>query len=768
MKKKFYKKTVIKWVMVLTVFIILTIITTSFFLYNWYASDNITLYSKMAESTLDNASKATETLDQSIKSVGFLAIRNNDYSDMIHRSNLDAWLDGNLRLKIQNLIFTNSVIYSAYLVNEKADWVIGSPSYDWIQAGSYSDSINKLIGSQKEDAVIRINTHKAQINEVNNKPQVDNVVSYVFYLTRQSNIDDSFFIINIKQSAIVKQLDNVNNLNDSNVIVTDKSGQVVLSKDPGQLYKSYGDKDFMKRVLVSKESFGYFEYADDSGKSIVTFVKSDKLDYCFISITPYEIARKTSIALRNRTIVLSLIIFLIGFAVALAIALYFNSPLKKLVKKYATIDNPGNLKDSIKYENEYEILDKLIEQNYKKAVSLDGFVNDNIPIIKQDYLKKMLKGKIKIKNEYSKERLTDIGVNLSFDSYQVICLAFNDTEDLEKTSSEMLTVRQKICKIAGDFMRLVCNYETVWEMNDETAVVLLNYSKSSPDINDRIIQACSSIQEYSQNNLGVKLTIAIGKSEINGVNHSYLNAMELLNYRLKYGEGAIITQERVAGDIAANDLFPEDEESQLLQNLRSLSPDGSCECVRGIIKKFYNYNINDIHRAVDHILYSTFQVVREMIKNRDVTSEIDFYYTYERLVRYKTLQEMEDNLVSFYQSIIRDVRKILDRSDNGHNEIIGKVIDFLKKNYMNPSISLDYVAKFANLNPAYLGKIFKDSTGIPFPEYVNKLRLDMAKELLANTNESINRISSLVGFNSTTYFVTCFKKYIGVTPAKFR
>jgi len=87
---------------------------------------------------------------------------------------------------------------------------------------------------------------------------------------------------------------------------------------------------------------------------------------------------------------------------------------------------------------------------------------------------------------------------------------------------------------------------------------------------------------------------------------------------------------------------------------------------------------------------------------------------------------------------------------------------------MNSSNSLDSVAAFVKLNPAYLGKIFKDGTGVAFPEYVNRLRIDMAKELLINTNESVNRISSLVGYNSTTYFVSCFKKYTGTTPSKFR
>lgn len=767
-KNRFYKKTVVKWIISLVLFTSLTVITISISLYNWYALDNIRLYSKMAESTLDNASKKIETLDESLKSVGFLAVNDNDFTDMMCSSSIDSWLNGVLKRKIMNMIFTNPIISSSYLVNKKADWVVGSPSYDWVQAGPYSDSINKLVQDQNKDAIIRINTYKAQISEVNYKASIDNIFSYVFFLTRQSNTDDSFLIFNVKQSDMEKSLDNFNSLAESNVIVTDRSGKVVLSKDQGQLYKDFGDKGFMRKILESKDSTGYFNYMENAKQFLITYVRSDKLDFYFISITPYETVRKTSIALRDRTVALSIIILLIGLVVAIFISMYFYSPLKKLLKKYVPSSNSGNERSTIEYKNEYEMLDKLIEQNYNKAVSLDGFLNSNLPIIKQDYLKKILEGKININNEFSKERLSDIGVDLSFDNYQVICLALVDADDLKNTSSEMLAVRQNICKIAGDFLKLICNCETVWEMNDETAAVLLNYDDSIPEINERILRACSSIQEYSHVNLGIKLTIAIGKAEMNDVYGSFLNAVELLRYKLKYDDGSIIYQEKVENDISGYDLFPENEEKSLLRSLRSLSIESSSECIRQIVRQFHSYNVSDILRAVDHILYSTFQVVREMIKNRDVSSEIDFFYTYEKLIKYKSLQEMEENLISFYGSIIRDIGRTLNGSDDSHNELIRRVMDYIKKNYLNPAISLEYVAEYINLNPSYLGKIFKEGTGIHFTEYVNKLRLDTAKELLASTNESINHISTLVGFNSTTYFVTCFKKYTGLTPAKFR
>ena len=766
MWRRFYKRTIIRWVLALTAFIALTIVIISSFLYTWYASDNIALYSRTTKSTLTNASSALETLDETLKSVGFLATTDYQYVSMMCSHSMNAGLDGDLRIKIANLIFNNPIIESAYLVNKRADWVVGSPSNNLIQAEPYSDAISARITYPTRYAILRVDTYEARTGAAD-ASRPENILSYVFYQTRESGPDDSFFIINVREADFVKLLDTVDSLADSEVIVTDADGTVVLSKDPQRLYQRYGDRAFVRRALLSDELSGYFDDTDGARQSLITYVRSDALGYTFISVTPYEVVRGASIALRNRTILLSVLIFLAGLAVAFAIAAYFYSPLKKLVRKYAPAA-PGSARGA----DEYELLGALIEQQYQKASSLDRFVSDNLPAVRQDSLRKILKGTIRLGGDTIKERLADIGIHLPFDLYRVLCLAPCEADEAEKTSAGRLALRQELCGAAGNIITSeliapLCALEAVWEMDDETAALLLNYDEETPALRERLLDACAAIQDYARAHWNARLTIAVGDPQAGDVGPSYRSAMELMRYRLKYGDGVLLSSEKVARDIAGSGQFPEEEEKQLLLSLRNLSAEGCRECVRRIVERFYQYNIDDILHAVDHILYSTFQAAREMIQNRD-KGKIDFYYTYERLVRYRTLQEMMEDLTSFYETMIRDVRNMLGRGNAGQNAVVARAIDFVRKNYMNPSISLDYVAEYVKLNPAYLGKVFKDSAGIAFPEYINRLRIDMAKELLINTNESVNRISSLVGYNSTAYFVTCFKKYVGVTPSKFK
>ena len=101
------------------------------------------------------------------------------------------------------------------------------------------------------------------------------------------------------------------------------------------------------------------------------------------------------------------------------------------------------------------------------------------------------------------------------------------------------------------------------------------------------------------------------------------------------------------------------------------------------------------------------------------------------------------------------------------NFYMKQIIAFLQEQYRNP-ITMEDVAAHVNLSVGYLSNYFKEKMGISLTDYLLKLRMDKAKELLTNTNEKIYRIAELTGYHNPQYFVTVFKKNTGVTPAEYR
>jgi len=95
------------------------------------------------------------------------------------------------------------------------------------------------------------------------------------------------------------------------------------------------------------------------------------------------------------------------------------------------------------------------------------------------------------------------------------------------------------------------------------------------------------------------------------------------------------------------------------------------------------------------------------------------------------------------------------------------VKEFIERHYMN-EITLGSMAIVMHITPAYLSTRFKSDTGQTFSEYLIHYRMERAKELLRNTNDSCTQVAGNVGYTDYAQFSKMFKKYCGQSPAEYR
>lgn len=101
--------------------------------------------------------------------------------------------------------------------------------------------------------------------------------------------------------------------------------------------------------------------------------------------------------------------------------------------------------------------------------------------------------------------------------------------------------------------------------------------------------------------------------------------------------------------------------------------------------------------------------------------------------------------------------------------LAAEAIHYIREHYHDPGISLNVLADKLSISPAYLSKLIAEEVGSSFPDFINQLRLEQAKSLLVSNLElDIREIATQVGYGSSTYFTTQFKKRYGVTPSKWR
>lgn len=117
--------------------------------------------------------------------------------------------------------------------------------------------------------------------------------------------------------------------------------------------------------------------------------------------------------------------------------------------------------------------------------------------------------------------------------------------------------------------------------------------------------------------------------------------------------------------------------------------------------------------------------------------------------------------------ILPTIDKLEKLKNNKSQNTINKCLKYLEENF-DKEISLESVAEAFYFNPSYFSSLFKSCTGVTFTQYLHKLRVLKAEQLLRNTNKKVYEIAKMSGYSSVKYFNSVFRKEYGATPEEYR
>lgn len=121
------------------------------------------------------------------------------------------------------------------------------------------------------------------------------------------------------------------------------------------------------------------------------------------------------------------------------------------------------------------------------------------------------------------------------------------------------------------------------------------------------------------------------------------------------------------------------------------------------------------------------------------------------------------------KALVRAIKAIAAKTNLGHKSKLDavSVARYIDLHYKE-NLHLDHMAEKLETTPKYFSNYFKKTFGVNFVEYLNKVRLSHAKDMLKRTEWSVAEIGEKTGYLNSSTFTSTFKKYYGISPSEYR
>ena len=313
--------------------------------------------------------------------------------------------------------------------------------------------------------------------------------------------------------------------------------------------------------------------------------------------------------------------------------------------------------------------------------------------------------------------------------------------------------------VVKSFLRCI-----IGQLSADKVVVVIPCAGSVIDYDERvrIIETAESIADRLEMRLHVNFRAGIGRvRELSLLKASYLEATQALregDERVVHA-GDIISRGEYEGD------FPADTEKAMFRMLGR----GDEEEMKQQANQFFDWMVRRYPGSRDNIRLKVLEFV--LAAEKDAFQEGAVNYGFEFRENYLTeVMAIEDYELLrdwFLDKMTKACESIRNRRNNQSETVVSKARTFIQENYCK-DISLDDVSREVNVSPYYFSKLFKEEAGENFIEYLTRLRMEKARQMLAQTTASIKEISMSVGYTDPNYFSRIFKKQTEMTPREYR
>lgn len=758
---KIYRRIIISYILLIT----LTITLVCSILFWMFSSSTVKEIDSNSRSMLSQTSYTSDLIYSQVMNIAKQLTIDNNIVSFLYSDNTDKIAAYNASIQLSRILDVYPFVKYIELCN--------------IRNGNYYNTLAiplDLMEKNKADTFDLLKTDNQRYFSF--IPRVQTAGTSVYYQQPIRTLSFIFFpdylasnnhaiIINIDEKYmqnIIKSLSNAPL--SSNTFVMDSSGTVLSHTDSSNFLNNFSDRSYIKKILDSSDRQGSIIEEIDGTRQLITYVKSNAMDWCFVSLKTYDQLLGNIHALRTVTLLTGFLLLLIGILLSWFLTRSIYNPMKLLIDR---IKPPvhDSAQGRLRFD-EYQMIWDAFSSSRKECDIMQSSIQQSSRFIKEKYIMNLLKGNLStiIAPE---DILYEIQKEFTGPFYRVFVIKVDNYVNFKNKFSEedRALMRFSICNIAYELLEKHFHNDILVTEENEIAIL----GQFSEDIlQENILLSLLEIQENIKNYFHFTFSVSIGDAVFSDkyIYSSYKSAREYVKYRFFYGPECIIYESIVKEHNSQICKYPNACENKLLKALQSGNRTQVNRCCEEFIKHLYKASY---YQTVN---YST-QLMHAIFKNfQDSLDLLDENYKdfYDRMNQLGSLETIADTLSEIKRLCMNILQMQEEKNSNintqKHIKQIEEIKTYVTQHYSDPGLSLDIVADIVELSSGYIGKLFKNITNISFSDYLTSVRLEKAKELLNSTSEPASKICEKVGIYNVTYFSTLFKKTYGITPSQYR
>lgn len=736
---------------ILQIFSALLLVIAIMFLSNYYVNRNSisSIYEKVSQnnvlavqSTMQSFDNSFQTIENIIHSIHALPYNNvTDEDGRIDMARVYTMQD-----QITGLISSIDFIEEAIVFFDGVDLAVtskGTGNIEYLFNEKYRHPMynaaywKTYVKSKHMAKVFPSSTYQVVTSETGKKTNLNLMVAVDSNNLRLSNKN---VILLINELEFYKNVNMKSMIPGASLIILDQDRNLFLSTDPNlDLVEVLNDVYFNagQEGSVTTKNYEYHVY------------KSDFNGYLYIDKVPYQFQNIDSVAKANQNIMM--ITIFCAIILSIFLSLYLNRPVKKIIRQLGGGSRRGN--DFVKIwsgivklqtENEeYRQLQKFADAQVRRGLFLQA-IDPYTDVAELD--------------DPMHQYYPDFYRRKHFVLVLMHVTTQGDDQQVQALSTEALCDRLQ-SHLRQELPSLHVFYDK--EMHF-IAVAGIDKAAERESLIKRLNVVLPQLERGELAGYSIKANVSkLYASEIDKCKHAYHDVSKGLMHRGVNDSSAALDMDNLSYE--GKLYFPLEKVAKLQNHVIKGNWNGCREIISELVRR--NAELGVRRLPFSQMAKSLFyQMIRHAgALNRDKQELLELESAFMRKV----------DAVHDYQAIEKMLLEVVDHlSKQVRLEPVSKlnptfIAQYIELHYMD-NLYLDQIAEVTETSPKYFSNYFKKTFGVNYVEYLNKVRLTHAREMLKETSLSVAEIGERTGYLNASTFTTTFKKYYGISPSEYR